>query len=305
MDEYEYLLPQFQVNKAYRPQKRKRGGLAGIWDRNKGVITPLATLAAGAIGGPAAAAALGAAMGGLDRPGKRGIGLDAGGAVRGGLQGYTMGKVGQYGAGKLKGLFAPTSAAAASPEVAFDAASGKWVPKGTEFNPISSSPANFQPTTLAEMPGSAAVQAPNMTVSAAVQAPNMTVSTLRPLPAPRDMVDTFNFSNNAMRAPITGVPASAVAQLPTQVAQQSMNTNLSSLLSGARRSASSFGRSAWDLAKENPEITSGVLQGLIGAYGSAQEREMERELINRQRAQQERLAALLMPMYTQYGGFGG
>jgi len=257
MDEYEYLLPQFQVNEAYRPQKRKRGGLAGIWDRNKGVITPLATLAAGAIGGPAAAAALGAAMGGLDRPGKRGIGLDAGGAVRGGLQGYTMGKVGQYGAGKLKGLFAPTSA----------------------------------PPTPAPVP--------------ATTAPVTSAGGGMPLSVLQNRNELQQIADLANSQPLPTFTPSARLPLPTQIAQQSMNTNLSSLLSGAGRAASSFGRSALDLAKENPEITSGVLQGLIGAYGSAQEREMERELINRQRAQQERLAALLMPMYTQYGGFGG
>jgi len=262
-----------------------------------GFTTRLAGWAAGRLGGEKARKST---MNWMD---KTGVGKLLGYAGDAALTGAAF-----KGVGALKDLMSggQAAAAAANPSVAFDAASGKWVPKGTEFNPISSSPANFRPTTLAEMPGSAAVQAPNMTVSAPAAMSNaLSNAPLRPLPAPRDMVDTFNFGNNAMRAPITGVPASAVAQLPTQVAQQSMNTNLSSLLSGAGRAASSFGRSAWDLAKENPEITSGVFQGLIGAYGSAQEREMERELINRQRAQQERLAALLMPMYTQYGGFGG
>lgn len=74
---------------------KKRGGLAGIWDRNKKIIKPVATGLAGLIGTPALGAAVGAAMGGLDRPGKSGIGLDVGGALKGGVSGYGMGKVGQ------------------------------------------------------------------------------------------------------------------------------------------------------------------------------------------------------------------
>jgi hypothetical protein len=89
---------------------RKRGGLAGIWDRNKGVIRTAATGLAGAFGSPLAAAALGAAMRGLDRPGKGGIGLDIGEAARGGLEGYGMGKLGQSARGGLQGLFAPKAA---------------------------------------------------------------------------------------------------------------------------------------------------------------------------------------------------
>lgn len=73
---------------------RKRGGLAGIWDRNKQIIKPVATTLAGIIGTPALGAAVGAAMGGLDRPGQSGVGLDVGGALKGGVSGYGMGKIG-------------------------------------------------------------------------------------------------------------------------------------------------------------------------------------------------------------------
>jgi hypothetical protein len=73
---------------------RKRGGLAGFWDRKKGIITPVATGLAGLFGGPLAGAALGAAMRGFDRPGQGGIGVDLGQAARGGLEGYGMGSLG-------------------------------------------------------------------------------------------------------------------------------------------------------------------------------------------------------------------
>lgn len=84
------------------PEKRKRGGVAGAYDRNKEWVKPLAQVAAGMtplgwVGG----AALGAGIGGFDREGKGGIGFDTGGALKGGVQGAALGSLGQFGAGKL------------------------------------------------------------------------------------------------------------------------------------------------------------------------------------------------------------
>lgn len=81
---------------------KKRGGLAGIYDRNKGLVRTAAILGATALGGPAAGAAAGAAIRGLDREGQRGIGFDVGQGIRGGIEGYTVGKLGQSAAGALK-----------------------------------------------------------------------------------------------------------------------------------------------------------------------------------------------------------
>lgn len=75
-------------------EKRQRGGMAEVWDRNKRVITPVAELIAGYFGGAPAAAATGALIKGVDRPGKRGIGFDVGRAARGGLEGYGVGGIG-------------------------------------------------------------------------------------------------------------------------------------------------------------------------------------------------------------------
>jgi len=86
---------------------RKRGGLAGIWDRNKNIITPVATGLAGAFGSPIAAAALGAAMRGLDRPGKAGIGIDPFAAMKGGVEGYAAGKLGKSAKKGVASFFAP------------------------------------------------------------------------------------------------------------------------------------------------------------------------------------------------------
>jgi hypothetical protein len=96
-------------------KKRKRGGLAGIWDRNKKIIKPVATLAAGALtGGAAVPALLGAAMGGLDREGKGGIGFDVGKGAMGAATGYGMGKLGAAG----RGFFTPGSGAGAGATMA-------------------------------------------------------------------------------------------------------------------------------------------------------------------------------------------
>ncbi len=97
---------------------KKRGGLAGLYDRNKGLLNILAPLAAGAFGGPLAGAAVGAAMRGLDRPGKRGIGFDPFAALPGAVSGYGLGGAGQGIRQGVQGLFAPKG----MPELpAFDA----------------------------------------------------------------------------------------------------------------------------------------------------------------------------------------
>lgn len=95
------MLAQGQPSPAPK-KKRKRGGLAGLWDRNKKVIKPVAMLASGLVN-PALAAGVGAAFGGLDREGKGGIGIDLGGALGGAATGYALGGLGAAGKGAVKG----------------------------------------------------------------------------------------------------------------------------------------------------------------------------------------------------------
>ena len=97
---------------------RKRGGLAGIWDRNKNIITPVATGLVGAFGSPLAAAALGATMRGLDRPGKSGIGLDPFAAMRGGVEGYATGSLGASAKKGIASLLAPKMAPVSANQLA-------------------------------------------------------------------------------------------------------------------------------------------------------------------------------------------
>ena len=94
---------------------RKRGGLAGLYDRNKGVLQALAPMAAGAIGGPLAGAAVGAAMRGLDRPGQSGIGFDLVEGLKGGASGYMAGQTGQALKGGIKNLLAARQVNALGP----------------------------------------------------------------------------------------------------------------------------------------------------------------------------------------------
>lgn len=94
---------------------------------------------------------------------------------------------------------------------------------------------------------------------------------------------------------IKSVPTSAFAPLPTNIAQRTLS---------AAPKASSL-QQLFDLAKANPEITSGIIQGGFGAYSAAADRELARQELERQRQQRESLAALLMPMYAQYYGIGG
>ena len=90
---------------------RKRGGLAGFYDRNKGAIQAVAPFVAGAVGGPLAGAAIGAAMKGLDREGKSGIGFDFGQGIQGGISGYGAGSLGAGAKNLFTGKLAERAAA--------------------------------------------------------------------------------------------------------------------------------------------------------------------------------------------------
>lgn len=107
------------------------------------------------------------------------------------------------------------------------------------------------------------------------------------------------------QAPATFTPSSAGADLSRRVAQMASSTPAPKPMSSLGELFGTGVRTATRLARENPEITAGLLQGGIEAYGGAAEREMMRQEMLRRRQQQENLAALLMPMYAQYYGIGG
>ena len=93
-------------------EKRKRGGIAGLYDRNKGVIqAALPTLAGFLVPGSSvlAGALTGGLARGLDRPGQGGVKMDWGRAGGGALVGAGLGKLG----GGFRG--APAAPAPAAP----------------------------------------------------------------------------------------------------------------------------------------------------------------------------------------------
>lgn len=85
---------------------KKRGGVAGAYDRNKKLVSAAATAAGYMLGGPAGAAASRGFIQGVDRPGKSGIGFDVGRAAKGAMEGYgaaNLANLGKAGMGKLLG----------------------------------------------------------------------------------------------------------------------------------------------------------------------------------------------------------
>lgn len=79
-------------------EEKKRGGLAGFYDRNKQLIQAgLPTLAGMFIpgGGALAGAITGGLARGLDRPGQGGVALNLGQAARGAATGATLGSLGE------------------------------------------------------------------------------------------------------------------------------------------------------------------------------------------------------------------
>ena len=158
----------------YAKQKRKRGGVAGVWDRNKKIIKPVVNATAGAFFGPWGGAASGALMEGLDQEGKAGINFDGKDALKGGLTGYWQGGLGEsvkerVGQKLLPKLFgaesAGSGAAAAAPEKIGQLASaspgesgnmvGNLMSRGAEVPPppsFPSLPAGGKPS-LPTLPG--------------------------------------------------------------------------------------------------------------------------------------------------------
>lgn len=89
-------------------ETKKRGGVAGAYDRNKALVQAAAPVLAGLLVPGAQAGLAGAITGGLargvDRPGKGGIGLDLGRAATGALSGAAMGQLGGAVKSGLQGM---------------------------------------------------------------------------------------------------------------------------------------------------------------------------------------------------------
>lgn len=99
-------------------EEKKRGGLAGFYDRNKKLIQAgLPTLAGMLVPGAGAVAGgiVGGLARGLDRPGQGGVALDLGRAAQGAATGATLGSLGAKVSPVKPALPAPTATPAPTP----------------------------------------------------------------------------------------------------------------------------------------------------------------------------------------------
>jgi hypothetical protein len=322
---------------------KKRGGIAGIYDRNKKVIKALAPIAAGFIPGvgPMIGAGIGAAMGGLDREGKSGIGLDVGGAVKGGLQGYGGAKLGQAAKGGLAKMFtaSPLDKLTGAPQVGLTAGGPSSYGTMGSFQPTMAGGAGAAPTaaytgnvggygigmplgSAAPVPSSAMTDLPARDISKMIQTTPTGRTPFGNIPAPRmadgstaslpklDMASKMQrLTQTTGGAPPTGIPAprmGAMPRLASQVADKPM---------GRFAQASKFAKENKDLIEMAGKSIQSVLPDAASdaKYMDAETNRMrlddEREQMKMEQERRRRMAELLMPMFTQmqqsrqsYGG---
>ena len=306
---------------------KKRGGLAGFYDKNKKYIKTLAPIAAGFIPGvgPAIGAALGAAMG-ADTEGKGYFkGFDVGGAVKGGLSGYGGAKLGQAAKGGLGKLFtggvSPVDKLTGAPQVGLTA--GGPSSYGTM--------GSFQPTMAGGAGGAASASGAgavgpinNYTLTYGGGIPSSEIEAMRAsasrgtslLPSGKgamadlpemDMASKMRRLTQTTGASIPAPQMGAMPRIASQVADKPL---------GRFAQASKF-------AKENKDLIAMAGKGIQAfrpdaasdaAYMNAETARMrlddEREQMKMEEERRRRMAELLMPMFTQMQsrspyGYGG
>jgi len=272
---------------------KKRGGVAGFYDRNKKIIKPVAAGLAGMLGTPALGAAVGAAFGGLDREGKGGIGFDAFGAAKGGIEGYGAGSVGRSLGSKLgvsqigglksagnriSGLFTGGGNAASTSAVSpLDNLTGAPQVGLTAGGPSSyGTMGSFQPT----MAGGAA----------AMPGPAASASMYGNIPAPR---------------------VGAMPKIATQVPSRTGNR-----MADATKKIGSAAKSAGGVLERNQGALGGAAKGIgsvLGGRAEAAALESQTKLAREkfeyaqrqdaaEQERQARIAQLLLPMFGQMSG---
>ena len=277
-------------------ETKKRGGVAGAYDRNKALVQAAAPILAGmlipGIGSAAAGALTGGLARGLDRPGKGGIGLDLGAAARGAVTGAGLGQLGGAAKAGLQGLMTgggqaalkPMPAPGAAVETVGQRAAGAIAPPTTAAMPT--------PTPVPAAVRAAPVGGAGRVASAAARAP------MAPMPSMgAGATSVAARAPQAISAPsvVGGMPAPT----PVPPAQPGM---MSGLLSGAGQKAASIGSGLLDFAKKNPGIVQGVTGGVADVIGSSMTAgaanrrvELEEQELRRRQEEANRLAALFMP----------
>lgn len=253
-------------------EQKTRGGAAGVYDRNKKLVSAAATAAGFLMGGPAGAGLARGAVQGLDRPGEGGIGFDVRRGAKGFTEGYGAGSVAKMGQAGLQRLFAPGAA------------------------PVPTPAATAVTRTSADARGMLAGAGDQGDLVA--QAMQSGRAQLPPLPAPTGM----SVATAARPTGITSVPTSASAALP---AVQPGPGPLGRMLGAAGRGAASLAGGVVEQLKK-PEVLASVAGGAADVIGSSQDRavqeqrlKLEEEQMRLERERQERLAQLLMPLFQQ------
>ena len=280
---------------------RKRGGLAGVYDRNKKLIKTVAPIAAGFIPGigPALGAALGAAMGG-DTEGKGYFsGFNAGGAVKGGLSGYGGAKLGQAAKGGLAKMFtaSPVNKLTGAPKLG---ALTQTTSGAAPVMPGIGATAGAAPT--AAYTGNVGGYGIGMPLGSAAPVPS---SAMGDLPA-MDMAKMQRLTQTT-GASIPAPQMGAMPRIASQVADKPL---------GGFAQASKF-------AKENKDLIAMAGKGVQAllpdaasdaAYMNAETNRMrlaqEQSQEKTEEERRRRIAELLMPMFTQMQsrqpyGYGG
>jgi hypothetical protein len=282
---------------------RKRGGLAGVYDRNKKYIKTLAPIAAGFIPGvgPLVGAALGAAMGG-DTEGKGYFkGFDAGGAVKGGISGYGGAKLGQAAKGGLGKLFtggmSPVDKLTGAPKIGLTAGGPSSYGTMGSFQPTMAGGAAAGAAPTAAYTGNIGGYGIGMPIdSAAAVSP----SGMGDLPG-MDMSKMIRTTPTG-RAPLPNIAAPQMGAMP-QIANKPQ---------GLLSKAGDLARGAGRFAKENKDLIALAGEGIqstlpdaasdaamMNAETARMRLEDERNQMKMEEERRRRIAELLMPYFQQ------
>ena len=288
---------------------RKRGGLAGVYDRNKKLIKTVAPIAAGFIPGigPALGAALGAAMGG-DTEGKGYFsGFNAGGAVKGGLSGYGGAKLGQAAKGGLAKMFtaSPVNKLTGAPQVGLTAGGPSSYGAMGSFQPSLAGGSAAAAAPTAAYTGNVGGYGIGMPLGSAAPVPS---SAMADLPA-RDISKMIQTTPTG-RTPFGNIPAPRMGAMP-RIASQVADKPL-----GRFAQASKFATDNKDLIAMAGKGVQAFLPDAASnaAMKNAETARMrlddEREQMKTEEERRRRMAELLMPMFTQMQsrqpyGYGG
>jgi hypothetical protein len=283
-------------------ETKKRGGVAGTYDRNKALVQAAAPLLAGMLI-PGSSALIGGITGGLakglDREGKGGIGLDLGQAAKGAIAGAGMGQLG--GALKAKaGEFLANRAASKVGEAALTGAA----PTGP-ITPQFRAPS--MPSALPSAGGGAGMGLPAAGGGAATPIGGQMASAMR-APAAGGMPSfTPSAAGSSASQAIRGMGGAAGGMAPVA---PSIGAGVGAAAGGAARTG---GMATVKSLLTNPQVLAGATGAVADVMGQrsqqrvaeqqlAQQGEqfqqrfgMEEEELKRRQAQANRLAGLFTP----------